>query len=470
MSKNLQYIVNLFSTENFMFPASGDLLFAVSGGPDSVVLVDIAADNFPSIRKRMHIAYIHHGLRKNADKELEFVRSIAKKWNIPFHWKKINVSKSRDTSFEETARIKRYDALIKIAKKYNCTAILTAHTSDDQAETIVLNLLNGTGLKGLCGIFPLTEIKDGILILRPMLGVSKNQILSYIKGKKLKYMIDESNIDTRFRRNFIRQKICPLFEKINPAFKKNIFRTSRILADDYDYIKSAAEKTLEKYFIFDKNSVRFLRKTFLRLHICIQRFILREILIRICNLSHPADFVSVENIRSAIISKKQRRIDKYKIFVECDDGDIVIKKSEEKKIPSYFSVSLNIPGKTKIPDLGWTITTAYKKFRRSFLKNPDRFIARIDPRNIRNDLIISRLFMRNLYFVPLGMKKPVSFRKYWKTHKKQIKKFVEFPVVVQDSEKIVWVIGGHISAAYAIKKGSRILEIKINKSYAKIEK
>ncbi len=457
-------MIAILTAESRIFPESGGVLFAVSGGPDSIALLDIAINYFPSLKNRIHVAYIHHGLRKNADKELEFVKKIAKKWNIPFHWKKISVQKTRGKSFEEIARIKRYNALIKIAKKFNCTAIVTAHTSDDKAETIILNLLSGAGLKGLCGILPSTEIEDGILLLRPMLMISRNQILEYIKEKKLKYMIDESNIDTRFRRNFVRHKIFPLFEKINPAFRKNIFRTSRILADDYDYIKSSAEKTLEKHFIFSKGSVKFLRKTFAGLHPCIQRFVVREILARLCGLPHPADFASVESLRNAVISEKQGYIDKYGVLVVYDGMDVIIKKSESKKLkPSPFSVYLNIPGETEIPNLGWTIVTAYRKFQKSFLKNPDRFIARIDAGHIRNNLNVCRPDM-NACFVPLGMVAPVRVKKYWKTHKKQITKFVEVPVAVQDGEKIVWIIGGHISSDYAIKKESRVLEIRIKES------
>jgi len=276
-------------------------------------------------------------------------------------------------------------------------------------------------------------------------------------------MTDESNLDTRFKRNFIRHKIFPLFEKINPAFKKNISRTSKILTDDYLYIKSSTENILEKYFTSGKDFVIFPAKIFKKFHTSIQRFVLREIIVRICGLSHPVDFTTIERIRNTVISGHKIYVDKYNILVMYINGNITIQRHKDQKSkPLVFSVSLKIPGKTKIPDLGWTITTKYTSFKKNFLKNPDRFIAYIDAQAIKNNLIVCNPHIHT-HFIPLGMDKYVSFRKYWKTHKKHIKKFVQSPVVIQDGEEIVWVIGGQISDGYAIKKVNRVLEIKIIK-------
>jgi len=464
MNRILQNINKNLEIEKDFFPSCGELLFAVSGGPDSVALVDITADNFPSIKIRMHIAYIHHGLRKNADRERDFVKKIAERWDMPFHWKKIDVRETNGRSLEEQARIKRYNALIEIAKKHNCVAIVTAHTCDDLAETVIFNLLNGAGLKGLCGIHPSTTMENGILLLRPLLSLSKKQILSYLNAKKLPYMIDESNFDIKFKRNFIRHKIFPGFEKINPAFKKNIFKTSKILSDDFEYISICGKKILEKWFIIDTHSAKFSRENFVVQHKSIQRFIIREILTRICKLLHPPDFTAVENIRNAIISNNNRHVEKYKISIIHADKNIIIQYAAAlKKIkPSQFRTVLNIPGQTKLPVLNWLITAKYRKFEKRFLKNPDRLVAYINAHNIKNNLIIRTPEM-NSYFVPLGMDTSVRFRKYWKTHKKHITGFIEMPVVVQDSGKIVWVVGGHISNEYAIKNGSRILEIRAKK-------
>ncbi len=175
MSKELQQIIDTVKAEISKITESSSILLAVSGGPDSLALLDICVNEIPLLKERIHVAYIHHGLRKNADKEKDFVKFLAKKSRVPFHTTSIKIKKTADVSIEEIARIKRYDALKKIAKKACCKAIITAHTLDDQVETILLNLITGAGLKGLSGMQILTELENGLLLLRPLLSITKRK-------------------------------------------------------------------------------------------------------------------------------------------------------------------------------------------------------------------------------------------------------------------------------------------------------
>ena len=465
MSKELQRIIDTLVAETRIFPDTGGLLFAVSGGPDSMVLVDVFANYCPEIKKRMHIAYIHHGIRKNADRELEFVRKLAEKIKIPFSYKKIRMIKDNKTSLEEQARIKRYQSLISIAKKSGCSAIVTAHTMDDHVETIILNLISGSGLKGLCGISPVSKIDSDILLLRPMLGVTKKQVLMYLKEKGIDYMIDESNIETKFRRNFIRQNIFPLFEKLNPAFRENISRTSKILKDEYEFLSLIAKKEVEKKISVCEGTIRFSRKEFVKLHPAIQRFFLRRVLMDLCNLSYPVDFTTTETIRLSIISeKKQRYIDKLKIFLKCDgDSVILCFGKKEKKFFLKKPVKLVVPGETLILETNWKIKVDEVNFSKKFLVNRDISVAYINKEKIEKGLVVKSPD-RNECFIPLGMKNRVSFKKYWKTHKKKITSLIEVPLVITDGDKIVWVIGGSISQEYAIEKGKKVIKIMFKKT------
>ncbi|MCM8816302.1 MAG: tRNA lysidine(34) synthetase TilS [Candidatus Omnitrophica bacterium] len=440
-------------------PTKGTILFAVSGGPDSVALVEICAEN-SQLKKRMHIAYVHHGLRKNADKELEFVRNIAKNLDVPFHWKKIKVKKTKDMSLEEVARAKRYEALIDIAKKTKSCAIMTAHTLDDQVETVLLNLIRGSGLKGLCGMRVVSKIDENLLLIRPFLSVEKKQILDFLEEKEIKYMFDESNLEIKFTRNFIRQKIMPLLEQINPQVRKNIFRTAKILSDDFDFINSEAEKIMKEIVSGNGMMVEFPGEKFRSLHICLQRYLIRRLLVEFCNLVHPPDFETVEKVRTSIISGKKTNIDKLKLSIISTKKNTVrfLKKENFEKFFAGNFFEIKVPGTTKISGLEWKIFATYKKFSKEFLINDNRFIAYINPEIIKDRLILKKPEDR-ASFVPLGMGKKVSFKKYWKTHKKQIEEFIEFPIVIEDNGAIVWVVGGHISQDYAITDKTRVLEI-----------
>lgn len=462
MSKKLQQIINTVASETRNLPDTGGILFAVSGGPDSVVLVDICANEIPELKKRMHIAYIHHGLRKNADKEMVFVRNLAKKLSVPFYCKKIKVKKTKNFSLEEEARIKRYKTLVKIAKNSDCRIIFTAHTMDDQVETVLLNLISGAGLKGLSGMKPITEIDNDLLLVRPLLSVMKKQILFYLKEKKIDYMFDESNIDTKFRRNFIRHKIIPLLEKINPGIKKNIYRTSRILSDDFNFIESQAKKFLQKKIVKRNDSIEIPLKSFLKSDVSLQRFFLRSVFMDICGSEYPPDFATVERTRTSIISGKNFFVEKLQIYISIKNGRLIFSQKKYEEKPFIKKVNIKIPGITQIENTGWKISTAYKSFSKNFLKNKDRLVAYINPDRIRKKLILKQPEHEN-HFIPLGMKETVSFSKYWKTHKKNIKQWLEIPLVIEDNEEIVWVVGGHISQDYAISEKSRVLEISFRK-------
>ncbi|MCM8764594.1 MAG: tRNA lysidine(34) synthetase TilS [Candidatus Omnitrophica bacterium] len=462
MSKEIQQIIDRITSEIRVIPDDGGILFAVSGGPDSVALVDICASNFPDVKKRMHIAYINHGLRKNADREKIFVKNLAGKLAVPFHFKKILVKPAKNKSLEEQARIKRYQALVQIAKKHGCSSIVAGHTMDDQVETILLNLATGTGLKGLCGMQPISKIDNDLLLVRPFLSITKKQILSYLEEKKIDYLFDESNIDTRFKRNLIRCQLLPLFEKINAGVRKNIYRTSRILTDDFDYVDTQVRKIIQRKVTKGSGFVEFPTKSFLKMHISLQRFFLRNILIDLCKLDHPPDFTTIEKIRLSIISRKKIFVDKLKIYVAfIGEGVSLYRKnffegSIEKSIP------IKTPGITEIPCTGWEIKTAFRNFSKKFLKNPNPLAAYINPDRITDTLVVKKP-EKNISFVPLGIGKKISFKKYWKTHKKKINQFIGFPLIIEDSGKLVWVVGGHISQQYAISEETRVFEIIVEK-------
>ncbi|MCM8821424.1 MAG: tRNA lysidine(34) synthetase TilS [Candidatus Omnitrophica bacterium] len=461
MNKEIQQIVDIASSEIRAIIDSGGILFAVSGGPDSVALVDVCANNISQAKEKMHIAYIHHGLRKNADKEILFVKNLARGLAVPFHCKKIMVKRKKNRSLEEQARIKRYKALVEIARKYGCSSIVTGHTLDDQVETVLLNLATGTGLKGLCGMQSVSKIDRDLVLVRPLLSITKKQILSYLQERKIEYLFDESNIDTRFKRNLIRYQILPLFEKINKGVRKNIYRTSRILTDDFDCIDTQSRKIIQRKVAKGNGLVEFPIKSFLRMHISLQRFFLRNILMELCKLDHPPNFMTIEKIRLSIISRKKIFVDKLKIYLGFKEEKVVLYEKKTFEIPIEKPVPIKVPGITEIAGC-LEIRTAFRSFSKKFLKNPDPLIAYINPDRITNRLVV-RKPEKNMSFVPLGMGKKISLKKYWKTHKKKISSFIEFPLVVEDSGEIVWVAGGHISQQYAISKETCVLEITARK-------
>ncbi len=203
---------------------------------------------------RKHISHIpfvcatfNHGLRDEADDEVEGVRKYCFDFAIRFETAKENIADSlpQATSIEEHARNRRYAFLENIKLKYGYSHIVTAHNADDNAESFLMNLTRGCGIDGLCGI---REIRNDNNTVRPLLRYTKQELLDYCKINSIPYWLDKSNNDTGFRRNHFRHNIIPLFKEINPIFVSAVFNTSAFIETDCDYLKEEAIKAFNNAY------------------------------------------------------------------------------------------------------------------------------------------------------------------------------------------------------------------------------
>ncbi len=239
------------------------LIVAVSGGVDSVVLLDLITKNTNS--KNIIIVHINHGLRKESLDEAIFVEKLAKKYGIQYETSKLNLKNPT----EENLRNSRYKFLRKIKEKYNAKYVVTAHHLNDQAETVLLYLTRGTGPTQIWGM---KEIENDIW--RPLLSFSKKEIIAYAKDNKLKHITDKSNLDSKYSRNRIRNKIIPEINKINENFLTTI-QKEIILGQELEYfIKEETKKALKN--IASGNTIDL--KKFKKLNIFIKKSILFEML------------------------------------------------------------------------------------------------------------------------------------------------------------------------------------------------
>jgi tRNA(Ile)-lysidine synthase len=239
MPMNIRNIIEKYD----MFSCSGDyqspvnIIVALSGGADSVCLIHVLRD----LNVAIEACHINHMLRGEAsERDEEFVRELCSRLGVRLHVRRIDVKslQKKHQSIEECAREVRYSYFFEIGKD---SLIATAHTANDNAETILLNMTRGTGLKGLCGIPP----KRGNII-RPLIETTRAEIIAYLKEKNVGYVTDETNYSDEFTRNNLRLNIIPLLEKINPSFTESITRMSRILREDDEFMSKIAVSCLEE--------------------------------------------------------------------------------------------------------------------------------------------------------------------------------------------------------------------------------
>lgn len=239
-----------FVEENSLFNHNHKLLVAVSGGADSVALVDILSKN----KYEFSIAHFNFRLR-GIDSEMDeiFVKNLAKKYNVQFFVENadtIQYAKDRKISVEMAARKLRYDWFNSIIATNNLNFIATAHHSDDNVETILLNLAKKTGLRGLCGI----PIKNNNVV-RPLLFASKKQIMEYCNQNNLLFRTDHTNFETVYERNKIRHLVIPQFKQVSTVFEQNVVETANILKKYSQLIDNQIVKFKNKCSVQNSNSI-----------------------------------------------------------------------------------------------------------------------------------------------------------------------------------------------------------------------
>ena len=210
------------------------IAIACSGGLDSAVLLHLSADFFashPHLHSHsLHVFHVHHGLSPNADHWLSHVQSECEQLNVPFDARKVSVARVDQHGPENAARLARYEALANLCTVHRVELLLTAHHQDDQAETVMLQALRGAGLPGWSGMADLQRdhalLPTTVTLARPLLDCSRKQLEQIASERAIAHIIDESNEDSRYKRNAIRHEIFPLIEQHFEGFTQALARSS----------------------------------------------------------------------------------------------------------------------------------------------------------------------------------------------------------------------------------------------------
>ena len=213
-------------------PSASHLAVALSGGIDSVTLLHQLKARGP-----VSAIHVHHGLSPNADAWTAFCRKLCKQWDVPLVVTKVQVVKS-GKGLEAAARAARYEAFLKIPEP----TIALAHNLDDQAETVLMNLLRGAGRRGASGMARESRFK-GKTLIRPLLDISRREIEAYARKNRLAWVEDESNANEALTRNFVRHRLGPLMDQRFPGWKKSLSRAARHFSRD----EAGAEELLRKF-------------------------------------------------------------------------------------------------------------------------------------------------------------------------------------------------------------------------------
>ena len=253
-------VLNTINKYNMIQSGDG-IVIGVSGGPDSMTLLNILNNLKEKLNIKLYVAHINHSIREEADAETEYVKEFCKKIDVEFFAKKVKVEEI-EIGTEEAGRNIRYEFFEEVAHKVGANKIATAHNLNDNAETVLMNIIRGTSVSGLKGI---DKVRDGKYI-RPIIECSRAEIEDYCKEKNLNPRYDKSNNENIYTRNKIRNLLIPFLQKeFNPNIVEGINRLSQIAIEEEQFINKVVEKEYEKLQIAVDNTIILNLKEFNKL-------------------------------------------------------------------------------------------------------------------------------------------------------------------------------------------------------------
>ena len=209
-----------------------------------------------------------------------------------------SMARAQGVSVQQLARQLRYEAFFRIARERGATKIAVGHTANDQAETVLMWMLRGSGTGGLGGMSPVRHP----YVIRPLLGMSREEILTYLASRELGYRIDESNFQPKYFRNQLRLELIPVLKRFNPNLIKGLSRQAEIVREDHNYLEQVAAKTLDEMTIFETEDRMILQRRSLRATpLAIRRRVIRLALLALARMTYGPPFGTVEKILNHIV-------------------------------------------------------------------------------------------------------------------------------------------------------------------------
>lgn len=381
MTPTLLAHVRAFCLEHNLLAAGDTVVVGVSGGPDSLALLHLLRALAPELSLKLIVAHLNHRLRgSEADTDAEFVRDVARRWAIEAVIESRDVAalaRQRRQSIEEAARQIRYAFLWHVAQRAGRAKIAVGHNADDQAETVLLHFLRGTGLLGLRGILPATpldqlhlspaDIPAGAetaapLLIRPLLTTPRLEIEAYCRENGLSPRQDQTNFDTAYARNRLRHELLPYLESFNPNIRQTLARTARIVAAESDLLQRQLQNVWPILAQSESAThVTFDLAAWQQLPLALQRSALRRAIEQIQHGLHDIGFDHIENALNVVESGQtgaQFSLP-HSLRLTVSYGSFTLAFENRPPRPDIPQIDgliwLAVPSETPLPDSPWRV-------------------------------------------------------------------------------------------------------------------
>jgi tRNA(Ile)-lysidine synthase len=428
-------VQHAITTHRLLQPGEG-VVVAVSGGADSIVLLHCLLRLCEPWSLKLCVAHFDHHLREDSRQDALFVERVATSWGLPVTIGSWAREARHDRSLQSEARRARYRFLEEVASRVGASKIALGHHRDDQAETVLLHLLRGSGLRGLRGMLPRS---DGQLI-RPLLGVGREEIEAYVKAHQLSFVEDPSNRDIRYRRNRIRWRLLPLLKReYNPSVARGLARMAALVAEDEAYLDELARESLKGLGGIEGDQIR-LRLSALQ---ALAPAIRRRILERAIRSVTPGAYLTAAHLEAvdrltapggpgaASLPRNTRAWRSH--------GFLYVGTRRPHWRSPPVREELPVPGEVFIPGWGVRVEAAIQNVSRTDLRaaGPER--AYVDWKQVLPPLEV-RSWRAGDRFRPLGLKGSKKLQDFFVDARVPRERRERVPIVT-DQKGILWVSG-----------------------------
>lgn len=444
--------VNSFIQKNNLIRAGDHVLVGVSGGPDSVCLLKVLSELSRGHGYTVSAAHLNHMFREEARYEQEFVEDLAGRLGVPVYLGSCDVPAlvtHSGRSAQDVARQVRYEFLRRVARDIGADLIAVGHHADDQAETVLMHLIQGSGAPGLGGMSP----REGEII-RPLLGVFRRDVEKFLEEEGLSFVSDSSNYKPVYLRNKIRLTLIPLLKnEYNPRLAEALVRTAEVIRGDDEYLQQLTHRVFEQVTTRrDGGEVCLDAGKLAELHPAMQRRLIRRLYQEVGG-SQGLGYFHVEKTRELIFRDRGRWDLPGGISAIKIPGHLcLIPKTEELHI--QFQYPLEIPGEVQVEEAGLTV-------RGEVCLINDFSLVKACPSNeayLDEAILDYPLMLRNTRpgdrFMPLGMKCFKKLHDFFIDAKVPRDQRIYVPLLVV-GEEIAWVVGYRIDGRFALKQGAR---------------
>ncbi len=448
------------------------ILLGVSGGPDSVALLRGLFELKQELNLELAIAHLNHSARgKESDRDARFVKDMGEALQIKTFIEKMDVAAKQaasKNSFQETARHLRLEFFQRTMDQMGANKIALGHTSDDQAETVLINLLRGSGLKGVGGMSPVRHP-----YIRPLFYCSRSEVVGFLNDQKIPYCQDSSNEKTDYLRNRIRLELIPfLQERYNPRITENLFEASGIFRADNDYLKTLEDHEFDRAVSKsgESETLNMDIEYFTALPLALKRRLVRKGIESIQGDLRRISFFHIQEVlRLFEKAQKGKRIDLPGDLEVLCLGDRVEFKRIHESDPSILSDEskasdwlrpLNIPGETQVEKAGLTLKAEIIDPVETGFPAGQANQAFLDFDKTGDDIMV-RFFQAGDRLKPLGMKGTKKLKSLFIDEKvpQEIRSTV--PILTTGDNNIIWVYGTRIAHAYRVtSETNKVLFIK----------